>query len=157
MKVSFIQQVTLTGLTLAVSVLSQYPNLVVNAQQISTTASTLSSQPVLVAAATSPSSFVGEAGHTVMGEARIVEDAGRRYLEFDSDFRSDRGPDLFVLLHREAVPTTYADSDYANLGRLQRVAGTQRYEIPADVDIDAFSSAVIWCREFDVTFGYASF
>ena len=168
MKVSCIQQITLTALTLAVSALSQYSsNLAAYAQQIPSATSVVSSQPSLLAKAaaadvslrdkaTRSAAFVGGAGHTVAGGARIVEEAGQQYLEFDGNFQSDDGPDLFVLLHREAVPTAYADSDYTNLGRLQRVAGTQRYKIPAGVDIDAFSSAVIWCRQFDVTFGYAT-
>jgi hypothetical protein len=41
-------------------------------------------------------------------------------------------------------------------GDLQSTDGSQRYEIPADVDIDAFKSAVIWCRQFNVTFGFAA-
>ncbi|MGB7250098.1 MAG: DM13 domain-containing protein, partial [Phormidesmis sp.] len=44
-----------------------------------------------------------------------------------------------------------------NLGRLEKTDGAQRYAIPADVDIEALKSAVIWCRQFDVTFGYATF
>ncbi len=100
-------------------------------------------------------SFVS-AAHPTAGSAQIVEENGQRYLEFDSAFRSDSGPDLFVLLHTAAVPSAYAPQDYVNLGRLQATAGRQRYAIPADVDIDDLRSAVIWCQEFNVTFGYAT-
>nr|WP_255346730.1 DM13 domain-containing protein [Synechococcus sp. PCC 7336] len=76
----------------------------------------------------------------------------------DENFRTDRGPDLFVLLHARDIPRSYNASDYVvNLGRLERVSGTQRYRVPEDVDIEAFESAVIWCRRFNVTFGYATF
>ncbi|MEM9163756.1 MAG: DM13 domain-containing protein [Cyanobacteria bacterium P01_F01_bin.4] len=27
---------------------------------------------------------------------------------------------------------------------------------PAEVSVEDFQSAVIWCRQFDVTFGYAA-
>jgi hypothetical protein len=78
-------------------------------------------------------------------------------LELADDFRTGRGPDLFVLLHNEAVPNSYTTTtnDYINLGRLEKFRGAQRYEISADADLSDFESVVIWCRQFDVTFGYA--
>ena len=111
----------------------------------------------LVAQGTAQSgTFVG-VGHSTEGTARIVSENGKRYLEFDQAFRTDKGPDLFVLLHRETRPQTYRTSDYLNLGRLEAVKGTQRYPIPDDVNLETFRSAVIWCRQFNVTFGYATF
>ncbi|MEM6255710.1 MAG: DM13 domain-containing protein [Cyanobacteria bacterium P01_D01_bin.156] len=90
------------------------------------------------------------------GNATIVEENGKRYLEFDETFSTEDGPDLFVLLHKEADPQSYSSEKYVNLGDLQSVAGSQRYEIPADVVLDEFASAVIWCRQFNVTFGVAA-
>ncbi|MBE7382454.1 MAG: DM13 domain-containing protein [Leptolyngbya sp. SIO1E4] len=101
-------------------------------------------------------SFEGVA-HPTLGTATIIEEGGKRYLEFDEAFRSDSGPDLFVLLHKEATPESYSSDQYVNLGVLQSVEGSQRYEIPDDVSIEDFSSAVIWCRQFNVTFGFATF
>ncbi|NJM99667.1 MAG: DM13 domain-containing protein [Phormidesmis sp. RL_2_1] len=100
-------------------------------------------------------SFIG-AAHPTTGSAQIVEIGAQRYLEFDQDFSSNAGPDLFVLLHTEAVPESYSPENYVILGRLASTSGTQRYVIPADVDIRTFQSAVIWCRQFDVTFGFAT-
>lgn len=99
--------------------------------------------------------FVGDA-HPTAGMAQIVEADGQRFLELGDGFSTDQGPDLFVLLHRSAVPDSYSASDYVNLGRLQQVQGTQRYLIPDNVSAADFASAVIWCRQFNVTFGYAS-
>lgn len=101
-------------------------------------------------------SFEGVA-HPTLGTATIIEENGKRYLEFDGEFQSDGGPDLVVLLHTEAVPQTYNSQTYVNLGALQATTGTQRYEIPETVSIETFQSAVIWCRQFNVTFGYATF
>ncbi|MGB3294063.1 MAG: DM13 domain-containing protein [Phormidesmis sp.] len=115
--------------------------------------SMLASVPHLTKAGAAP--FVS-VGHSASGSAQIVTVDGQQYLEFDSAFRTDSGPDLLVLLHSDAVPDSYSPEDYVSLGQLQRVAGTQRYAIPADVDISSFQSAVIWCRAFDVTFGYAT-
>ena len=117
-----------------------------------------STQPQLIANASAAQSgqFV-TAEHETKGTAKIVTENGQRYLEFDAAFRSDNGPDLFVLLHREGRPTSYENGDFIRLGRLQNTSGKQRYVIPADVSINEFKSAVIWCRAFNATFGFATF
>ncbi|MBE9065636.1 DM13 domain-containing protein [Leptolyngbya cf. ectocarpi LEGE 11479] len=107
------------------------------------------------AAAADTSSFVTVSSNTA-GGATIVEENGKRYLEFDQSFSTEDGPDLFVLLHKEATPKSYSSEQYVNLGDLQSIEGSQRYEIPADISVDDFQSAVIWCRQFNVTFGFAA-
>jgi hypothetical protein len=89
------------------------------------------------------------------GSARIISEKGKRYLELDRDFKTAKGPTLFVLLHRSDTPKTYDAKDYVNLGPLQKLSGVQRYAIPEDVNLDDFRSAVIWCQKFNVGFGYA--
>jgi hypothetical protein len=96
-----------------------------------------------------------KAEHPTMGEATVVMKNGKQYLMFDQQFKSDEGPDLYVLLHREAMPKQYGEEDYVSLGRLQQVNGAQAYEIPAAVKVDEFKSAVIWCKKFNATFGFA--
>ena len=99
-------------------------------------------------------SFIGVA-HSTSGTATIFSQDGQRHLELGRDFSTDSGPDLFVLLHRSPTPESYRREDYVSLGRLQQSHGSQRYLIPADVDLENFNSVVIWCRRFNVTFGYA--
>ena len=106
-------------------------------------------------AAASSGSFKTVSSNTV-GKATIVEEDGKRYLQFDETFSTENGPDLFVLLHKQSTPQSYSSEQYVNLGDLQSVAGSQRYEIPEDIAIDNFASAVIWCRQFNVTFGFAA-
>lgn len=93
--------------------------------------------------------------HPTTGMAQIVMKNGRKYLKFDDNFKSDEGPDLFVILHRQSSPKSYAAKDYVSLGRLQKLAGKQMYRIPNRVNIANYKSAVIWCRKFNATFGYA--
>jgi hypothetical protein len=102
----------------------------------------------------SAGNFVG-AEHPTAGQARIVQEGAKRYLVFDTSFQTLAGPDLFVILHRAAVPKTYGQKDYVLLGKLQSTTGEQRYEIPPTVDPNAYQSVVIWCRQFSATFGYA--
>jgi hypothetical protein len=93
--------------------------------------------------------------HPTKGLAEIVTQDGKNYLKLDKEFRSDEGPDVFVLLHREDSPKSYKKSDYISLGRLQKVKGKQQYKIPKGVNVTEFKSVVIWCRQFNATFGFA--
>ena len=106
-------------------------------------------------AAAGSGSFVAVSSDTA-GGATIVEENGKRYLEFDETFSTENGPDLFVLLHKEATPESYSSDQFVNLGDLQSTDGSQRYEIPEDVSVEDFRSAVVWCRQFNVTFGFAA-
>ena len=99
-------------------------------------------------------SFVGVA-HSTSGTATIFNKDGQHHLELGRDFSTDSGPDLFVLLHRSPNPESYRSEDYVSLGRLQQINGSQQYLIPADINLENYNSVVIWCRRFNVTFGYA--
>lgn len=127
-----------------------------------TLASPLRSRTLAQATPTQVETSVAKSGewvgadHPTTGAASIITENGKSYLELDEAFTSDNGPDLFVLLHKQDVPSSYSDSDFVNLGRLEKVSGTQRYEIPAGTNLEELNSAVIWCRQFNVTFGYAT-
>lgn len=105
--------------------------------------------------ATQPQGVFTSVDKPTSGSAQIVTRSGKRYLELSQDFQTERGPDLFVLLHRAETPQAYKAQDSINLGSLQQVSGRQSYLIPAEVDLSQFHSAAIWCRAFNVTFGYA--
>jgi Electron transfer DM13 len=94
--------------------------------------------------------------HPTQGLAQIVEADGKKFLKFDRSFKSDNGPDLYVILHNQDPPQAYEDGNYLSLGRLKRTSGEQMYEIPASSNITTFKSVVIWCKQFNATFGFAS-
>ena len=92
----------------------------------------------------------------VSGVAKIIKKAnGKRVLQLDKDFQSGRGPDVFILLHQQAKPTQYRNNYTAVGGPLKTFSGTKEFEIPAEVNLAEVKSVVVWCREFNVTFGYA--
>ena len=97
------------------------------------------------------------AEHPTQGAVSIVNEKGKRYLVFDKTFKSDMGPDLYVILHRGAVLPKggLKESDYVTIGRLQKVSGTQRYTIPNNIDLKNYRTVAVWCRAFNATFGYA--
>lgn len=94
--------------------------------------------------------------HPTQGQVNIVEDGNNRYLELSSDFQTDRGPALRVILHSaEVVDLNIEEGSYVSLGTLQEFSGNQRYEVPEDLDLSEYNSVAIWCEQFNATFGYA--
>lgn len=111
-------------------------------------------------AETSPPSISGSfvaVDHPTVGEVKLVTEGDRQFLEFSEDFKTDAGPDLVVVLHRSPQIQTSAlnESDYFALAPLNEIRGSQRYALPEDIDRQNFGSVAIWCRQFNVTFGYA--
>lgn len=95
--------------------------------------------------------------HETLGGVRIFTENGTQFIEFDQAFKTDNGPDLYVILTRQGQPPIMGikEQDYRSLGLLQRISGTQRYVIPADLNLSEFASVAVWCRQFNATFGYA--
>lgn len=102
--------------------------------------------------------------HDTTGGVRIFTLDGKTYLELDKAFNtSNLGPDLYVILHRSAdvlastSPPAYPikEADYVLIDRLQKYTGSQLYAVPKNIKLENYQSAVIWCRQFNATFGTA--
>ena len=103
-------------------------------------------------------SFVdADAFHQGEGSATIYQQGSERVLRFEN-FTVTNGPDLHVILSTHPAPATRADvgEDYIDLGSLKGNMGNQNYEIPADVDLSAYQSVVIYCVPFHVVFSTAT-
>ena len=96
--------------------------------------------------------------HESEGRAVVIETAdGKRFLRFE-EFETSNGPDLVVYLStKDADPNDWHgyDGDFVDLGPLKGNVGDQNYRLPDDVDLDRYSTAVIWCRRFAVGFAAA--
>lgn len=95
--------------------------------------------------------------HGTSGRAIVLaRPDGSRVLRFE-DLDTSNGPDLRVIL--SSAPSTAGDrafgADYVELGKHKGNIGDQNYEIPADVDLSVYASAVVWCARFRVGFGVA--
>ena len=111
---------------------------------------------IVAAQATETNNFVSVGRKKTNGQIKIINENGNRYIEFDQSFVTDNGPDLKIILHRnKSVSSRIRESDYIEIAPLQSFSGTQRYLIPDEVDLSQYSSVAIWCRQFNVTFGYA--
>ncbi len=97
--------------------------------------------------------FVGQAGHSAVGEASVVElSDGRRQLVLEN-LDVENGPDLKLFLS----PSSEGNVDGGvNLAPLRGNRGTQLYEIPSDVDLASLPNVVIWCERFSTPFGTAT-
>ena len=93
--------------------------------------------------------------HAGKGTAAVVAlAAGGRRLTL-TDFETDNGPDLRVYLVAGTVTGDGDVTDTIDLGRLKGNVGNQQYEIPDGTDIARYSTVVIWCRAFTVSFAQA--
>jgi hypothetical protein len=97
--------------------------------------------------------FMGLA-HPGSGTASIVEVAGGGRVLTLTEFSTDDGPDLRVYLTTDD-PAQGDIGDFVDLGALRGNRGDQQYEIDADVDVEQYRYAVVWCRAFTVGFASA--
>ena len=95
--------------------------------------------------------------HWARGTATVYHtSAGDLVLQFADAFESARGPDLRVVLSSHANPRRGRDlGEFIELDRLKQASGAQSYAIPADVDVGAVRTVVIYCKRFDVIFSTA--
>jgi electron transfer DM13 len=95
--------------------------------------------------------------HATTGRAIVLRHpAGHLILRLER-LSTSNGPDLRVYLsHIPASSDLHAyQTGFIDLGALKGNRGSQNYAIPADTELSAFKSAVIWCRRFAVGFGVA--
>jgi ABC-type antimicrobial peptide transport system permease subunit len=77
----------------------------------------------------------------------------RRAVFLEPDFEVGPGPAFHVYLVPKAAVRGEADvkdAMFVDLGGLRAFKGSQRYAIPAGVDLKDFPSVVIWCERFGV-------
>jgi hypothetical protein len=123
-------------------------------------------EQVAMAAARAPSSSgprnvllsagrVESVRHEAKGRAQAIElGQGSRVLTL-TNFEVDNGPDLRVYLVAGPAATEGDVDDFEDLGGLKGNIGNQQYEIPSEVNLDRYSTVVIWCRAFSVLFARA--
>ena len=97
--------------------------------------------------------------HKAAGEAALVAKGDGSIEVRLSDFRSDRGPDVYVILSTADEPTKDADitgARYVTLGAIKATKGDQAYAVPAGVDAREFRSVGLWCAQYSILFGAAA-
>jgi len=85
------------------------------------------------------------------GKGRVTVYESTVFLE--PDFEVGPGPKYHVYLVPKAGirdSSAVKDTMFVDLGRLRSFMGSQRYPIPAGVDLKKYPSVVIWCEQFGV-------
>jgi hypothetical protein len=95
--------------------------------------------------------------HETTGTVRILRLADDRVVVRFEDFETSNGPVLVVWLSQNPADgeDDAFDDDYFALGPLKGNVGDQNYVVPAEVDPTGWTSVVVWCDRFDVSFGAA--
>ncbi len=87
--------------------------------------------------------------HWGKGSVTVREDS----VFLEADFEVGPGPKYHVYLVPKAGIRTSADlrdQAFVDLGRLRSFSGSQRYSIPAGLELTKFQSVIIWCEQFSV-------
>ena len=87
--------------------------------------------------------------HYGKGKVSVYE----RTVFLESDFEVGPGPAFHVYLVPKATIRTNADLKeqmFVDLGGLRAFKGSQRYPIPAGVNLNNYPSVIIWCQAFGV-------
>jgi hypothetical protein len=87
--------------------------------------------------------------HYGKGKVSVYE----RTVFLEGDFEVGPGPAFHVYLVPKAAIRTNADLKeqmFVDLGGLRAFKGSQRYPIPAGVNLKNYPSVVIWCEAFGV-------
>jgi electron transfer DM13 len=91
----------------------------------------------------------GDPIHWGKGSVTVRRDS----LFLGPDFEVGPGPKYHVYLVPKAPVRSSGDlreEMFVDLGRLRAFKGSQRYAIPAGLDLSKFRSVVIWCEQFSV-------
>ncbi len=87
--------------------------------------------------------------HWGRGKVSVYE----RTVFLENDFEVGPGPAFHVYLVPKATIRKEADvkdAMYVDLGQLRAFKGSQRYPIPAGVNLKDYPSVIIWCERFGV-------
>ena len=87
--------------------------------------------------------------HWGRGKVGVYQNA----VFLEPDFEVGPGPKYHVYLVPN--PTVRSEDNvkgsmFVDLGRLRAFKGSQRYAVPAGVDLAKYPSVVIWCEQFGV-------
>ncbi len=95
--------------------------------------------------------------HETTGTARIVRLPDGQVVVRLENFETSNGPVLVVWLSQNDAQGDDGafDDDYIDLGPLKGNVGDQNYVVPPEVDPTGWTSVVVWCDRFNVSFGAA--
>jgi hypothetical protein len=99
--------------------------------------------------------FYGDDKQGVWGTVWHVNVDGKALLRFAKDFRAVNGSAQEVILIERAQPARQEIAEGYKLADLKALEGMQEYEIPVDIELDAYRTVVIYERDLDAVLATA--
>ena len=99
--------------------------------------------------------------HSTSGTARVLRNPDGSHQLVLEDLATSNGPDVRVWLSAAPVIEgkdgwfTAGDHEHLDVAPIKGNLGNQVYDLPAGTDLSAWTSVVLWCDDFDVSFGAA--
>jgi hypothetical protein len=93
--------------------------------------------------------------HSASGTATAIRTEGGSHVLTLTGFEVDNGPDLRLYLVAGPARDESEVEEFEDLGALKGNMGNQQYDLPRGLDLDRYSTVVVWCRAFSVNFARA--
>ncbi|WLR61215.1 DM13 domain-containing protein [Guptibacillus hwajinpoensis] len=92
----------------------------------------------------------GDDVHHASGNITSFYTDSEQWVRFEN-FEVTNGPDLYTVLVKEGQST----DEGTILGELKGNVGSQNYRIPGSSSLEEGDRIVVWCKAFEVDFGFA--
>ena len=96
-----------------------------------------------------------QVAHRGTGLVTIYQPADKKLLLHLTEFQTDKGQDLQVLLiaASDALENeTVEKAEYVSVGTLQKSEGDQSYHLPDNLDLSKYRAVTIWSQKYRVNF-----
>lgn len=97
--------------------------------------------------------------YKIKGGWEVDTSGEQTIIRFDKKFKTKSGPDLKIFLSKESIDTVTGKTATDNavmVAVLKSNKGKQEYVLPADIDINEFTSLLIHCEAYAVLWGGAN-
>lgn len=95
--------------------------------------------------------FLRPEGFGKSGTAKVYQNSRNSILVME-DFTLGGGPDLYVYLSEDLEANRFI-----SLGALEGNETMYMYSLPLGTDLNRLKNCLIWCRQYSILFGYATF
>jgi ABC-type antimicrobial peptide transport system permease subunit len=101
-----------------------------------------------------------DAAHYASGKVSTSFDGANYNINFENNFSSANGPDLYVYLSEKQEYKNIAvggvdTSKTLNIGKLKNISGVQNYKVSKEEFEKYSDSVIIWCKDFGIQFSRA--
>lgn len=98
--------------------------------------------------------------HYASGEVKVSSDNEFYYINFQNNFNSANGPDLYVYLSSKQEYKNIAVGGVdtgrtLNIGKLKNISDAQVYKVSKEEFEKYSDSVIIWCKDFGIQFSRA--